>query len=108
MATKTWRERTIAYLEAYGFSRDYTGPQSRKYLKYSAPGDSKTYYLGKAGAVRISIHGTVSNSYSVTAAIHSRVLLWEHAQNGVYCLECARRKVDALREIHDAKEKHTL
>ena len=31
-----------------------------------------------------------------------------HALVGVYCLECARRKVDALREIHDAKEKHTL
>ena len=28
--------------------------------------------------------------------------------NGVYCLECARRKVDALREMHDVKEKRIL
>ena len=67
--TKT--DRIIRYLRASGFVEEMS--TSKKYRKFTF--NNRTYWVGKAGAVRTG--RTCFESVSITDAIESRMKLWE-------------------------------
>ncbi len=73
----TQRERYIRYLEAHGWKRDYSAPQSSKYHKYSNERKAGWYYLGKGGAVRFSWDNKLSRSFNRAMLTGCERNMWE-------------------------------
>ena len=93
MAKQVWRERIIAWLEAYGWTRDYTPPQSSKFVKYSMPEDTTAgyYHVGKAGSVHRSTNGAITHSVTVTDSVKRKVELFERQRE----LDSCTAKIDS-------------
>lgn len=77
----TLRERYVRYLEAHEWKRDYTAPQSTKYLKYSHHAQAGWYFVGKMGAIRFSWTNASTRSISRDYPDKQRMIAWEK-ENG--------------------------
>ena len=82
MSTPTWKARIIRYLLHNGFVLDMTPPHTARYAKYRQVKGNVWYYIGKAGAVRISHQGTVGSAISMTPMVKQHVALWEKTPAG--------------------------
>lgn len=73
MAKMTNRDKTIAGLEAIGFRLDPTARTS-KYLVYITDHTATKMLVGKSGALRGSLSGTIAGSVSRTGTKYHKAL----------------------------------
>ena len=77
----TLRERYVRYLEAQGWKKDHSTPQSSKYLKYSHHARAGWYFIGKMGAIRFSWTNASTRSINRDYPDKNLMIAWER-KNG--------------------------
>lgn len=70
-------QRIITYMLAHGYKEGLSPTRRYRMFTPTVGENGRTYYVGKAGAVRCSKTGKVSDTYSVTDIFVKYVRLWE-------------------------------
>lgn len=74
----TWISRYLAYMSEHGYIEVESASKRYRCFKITVKGEEqRRYWLGKAGAVRVSAEGVLAESIAITEMFQRFVMMWE-------------------------------